>query len=67
MPKVSLVYKGKRRSISIPAKATVSELMEKAGINKQTVLIKVGEQIVPDDQKLKGGERVEAMVIVSGG
>ena len=67
MPKVSLVYKGRGRKVDVPAKSSVSDLMRKAGINKQTVLIKVGNQIVPDDEKLKGGERVEALVIVSGG
>lgn len=67
MPRVSLVYQGKRRKFIVPAKSTVSDLMKKAGVNKQTVLIKVGDQIIPDDEKLKGGERVEALVIVSGG
>jgi len=67
MPDVSLIYRGRKRHVIIPKKATVSDLLAKAGINKQTVLIKVNDKLVPDDERLNGGECVEALVIVSGG
>ncbi|MFQ5647764.1 MAG: MoaD/ThiS family protein [Candidatus Aenigmatarchaeota archaeon] len=67
MPVVKIRYQGRVRQVRARPGATVAEVSRLAGINPQTVLFRVKDKIVPDDSKLKGGEKLEALKIVSGG
>lgn len=47
--------------------STVAEALRSAGINPQNVLVKSGGVIVPDDQKVRDGQKLEAFRVVSSG
>lgn len=64
---VSLKYQGKSKSIKLPSKARVSDLLSKSGINPETVIIKRGKEIIPDTEALKDKDKLEAIKIISGG
>jgi len=64
---VRLKYLGKNRNIELPSKAKVSDLLDKSGINPETVIIKRGKEIIPDTEVLKDKDKLEAIKIISGG
>jgi len=46
---------------------TVLDILERAGINPETVLVKKKDSIIPDDEELEDGDSITVMKIVSGG
>ena len=58
------MYEGRRRKGKGP---TVADALRSAGINPQNVLVRSGETILADDQKVRDGQKLEAFKVVSGG
>jgi sulfur carrier protein ThiS len=67
MISVHVSYQGKKSRISVRPGSEVGEVLEKAGINKETVIVRKGEEIIPDNDKLKDKDRIEVLKIISGG
>jgi len=49
------------------SKKTVAELLLQLKINPQTVLIVRNNQVITEDEKLKNGDSLELLSVVSGG
>ncbi|MBI2151455.1 MoaD/ThiS family protein [Candidatus Woesearchaeota archaeon] len=49
------------------SKKTVQELLLQLNINPQTVLIVRNNQVITEDEKLKDGDTLELLSVVSGG
>lgn len=58
---------GKKRRVKVNKAVTISQFLEEIGINPVTVLVKINGNIVPDDMKLKQGDPLEIIRIVSRG
>jgi len=56
---------GKKKKTGLKQTDTVENLLKELGINPETVLVKIGKEIVTKEKKLKG--RVEIMPVFSGG
>lgn len=65
--KVSLRYLEKNKNVELPVKANVADLLEKAGINSETVIVRRDKEVIPETENLKNGDKLEALRIVSGG
>jgi thiamine biosynthesis protein ThiS len=66
--KIEVKFAGRGvKQIQVTEDTTVLELLGKLGVNRETVLVKVGGKVVPEEQPLKDGDRVEVFQIVSGG
>ncbi len=65
--RVRYILDGKARTIDLPKGSTLKGLVEKIGFNSETVLLRVGGEIVPEDTKITGKEKIEILKVVSGG
>ena len=64
---IRLTY-GKRSSrLGVKPGSTVAQALEKVGIGRETVVVRRSGVIIPLEEKLKPGDRLEAIRIVSGG
>jgi sulfur carrier protein ThiS len=66
--KVWVEIKGKEeRELEIQESARVLELLEKLGINRETVVVFVDGRIAPEEGELRENSRVTILPIVTGG
>lgn len=55
------------RNLEVPAGSKLVDLLKENGINREVVLVKVSGKVVPEEEPLKEGDRVEIFRIVTGG
>jgi sulfur carrier protein ThiS len=67
MISVSVSYQGKNNMVSVKSGANIGDVLEKIGINRETVIVRLGGEIVPETEKLKDKEGIEILRIISGG
>ncbi|MCK5322239.1 MAG: MoaD/ThiS family protein [Candidatus Aenigmarchaeota archaeon] len=63
---VSVIYGGKKEEVC-GRFSTVGDLLKSMNINNVAVLVKIGEDIVTPDEKIKASDTVEIIRIVSRG
>ncbi len=64
---VSLTFSGKEKDIPLVKGDTVSDILKKADINPETVIVKRKKTIIPDDEEVKDGDSLYVLKVVSGG
>lgn len=55
------------RDVDVPAPVLVSVLLERLGINRESVLVVRNGTIVPGDERLDDDDEVEVRPVISGG
>lgn len=63
---VVVVVNGVERSVSFSG-GCVRDLLELLGLNSESFLVRVGDELVGEDRVLRGDEVVEFFKVVSGG
>jgi thiamine biosynthesis protein ThiS len=53
--------------LELPEKSTVEELLERLGIERETVVVKINDKISPESERLSDGDEVLIIPIVTGG
>ena len=53
--------------LEMPGPALVSVLLERLGINRESVLVVRNGELVPGDQRLEDTDEVEVRPVISGG
>ncbi|MBI4174320.1 MAG: MoaD/ThiS family protein [Candidatus Aenigmarchaeota archaeon] len=56
-----------QKAIELKEGSNVFEALEAAKINHETVLVKRQSKLVPHDAKLKDGDSLELITVISGG
>lgn len=64
---IDVTYEGKKNRLSFDRIPKISELMDALGINTETVLVKINNEIEPEDIKIKKEDKIEMIKIISGG
>ena len=64
--KLKILLPGQIKTVTASAK-TVAELLQKIGMNPETVIVSVNGNIVPEQTKLKKSDKVDVLRVVSGG
>ncbi len=64
---VTVLYEGKRKTVKAKEKHNIRDVLESAGINPETVIVRRGNEIIPDTEKVRDRDKLEALKIVSGG
>ncbi|UCD07504.1 MAG: MoaD/ThiS family protein [Candidatus Aenigmatarchaeota archaeon] len=67
MVNVKISYMGKTRTLNMPEKSSIENLLEKLEINPETVVVLKNGEVVPDFEMLSNKDRVEILDIVSRG
>ena len=67
MVEITVKFAGKNRKVKAKKDITAEEALLLAKINPQTVIVKRGKDIIPDNERLENGDVIEALKIVSGG
>jgi len=64
---VTIVVSGEEKDINLVKGETVSDVLKKAEINPETVIVKKNKTIIPDDEEVKDGDTLYVLKVVSGG
>ena len=62
--KITLSIRGKKKTVN---GKTLPEILEKEGINPEEYVLVKGNEIVLEDEKLKDGNEIKLLPVVSGG
>ena len=66
--KVRIITEDEERMVDINKKGVkIEDVLRKVGINPVTVLVKKNERLVPVEEKVKDGDVLELIPVVSGG
>jgi len=62
------VIRGKTRTeVEIDSEAMISDLLEQIGVNRETVLIRLNQDLAVEEERLEDGDVVEIITAISGG
>lgn len=62
-----VVLRNPRRELDLAGPVTVSRLLEKLELNRESVLVVRGDTLVPGDAVLADDDQVEIRPVISGG
>ncbi|MDI6654745.1 MAG: MoaD/ThiS family protein [Candidatus Hydrothermarchaeota archaeon] len=65
--KIKVKLNNKKSEVEVANGSTVDELLEKLGINRETVLVRRNKEICLEEELLKPNDFVEIIKVVSGG
>lgn len=65
--RVKVVLEGRRKAVTVGEGAKIDELLEKLGINRETVLVSLNGEIFVEEETLGEGNEVEIIRAISGG
>ncbi|MEM2875156.1 MAG: MoaD/ThiS family protein [Candidatus Hadarchaeales archaeon] len=65
--KSKIVGEGRTRVVRLRRGSTAIDLLKKLGINRETAVIRINGRISPEEERLKSGDTVEIMRVVTGG
>jgi sulfur carrier protein len=64
---VKVLLRNPRREIDVAGPLTVSALIARLGVNRESVLVIRGDTLVPGDARLEDTDTVEIRPVISGG
>lgn len=65
--KIRVKLDSKKSEVEVAEGSTVEQVLEKLGINRETVLVRLNREICTEEEKLKPGDAVEIIRAVTGG
>lgn len=64
---IAVTYEGKERKLDLKASQKVSDMLKTLDINAETVIVKINNEVEPEDIKVKKEDKIEIIKIISGG
>lgn len=64
---IAVTYEGKERKLGFKASQKVSDMLKTLDINAETVIVKINNEVEPEDIKVKKEDKIEIIKIISGG
>ncbi|MGC8817118.1 MAG: sulfur carrier protein ThiS [Candidatus Hadarchaeum sp.] len=65
--KVKIAGQRSSRRLRVAPGTTVAELLRKVGQNRETVVVRLNGRIVAEEERLRKGDLVEILPVVTGG
>jgi len=64
---IAVTYEGKKRKLDLDADSKVSDMLKTLDINAETVIVKINNEVEPEDIRIKKEDKIEIIKIISGG
>ncbi len=64
---IAVTYEGKKRKLDLKTCPKVSDMLKKLDINAETIIVKVNNEVEPEDIRIKKEDKIEIIKIISGG
>ncbi|MCK5234935.1 MAG: MoaD/ThiS family protein [Candidatus Aenigmarchaeota archaeon] len=64
---IAVTYEGKKRKLDLKTSPKVSDMLKTLDINAETVIVKVNNEVEPEDIRIKKENNIEIIKIISGG
>ena len=64
---VSIDGGNKNKSIALGSNSLVADLLKKLNINPVTVIVSRNSELILEDEKLKNGDEIRILSVISGG
>ena len=64
---MKVLLRNPRREVDVPGPVRVHALVEKLGLNRESVLVVRGDTLVPGDALLEDADTIEIRPVISGG
>ena len=64
---MKVLLRNPRRELELPGPMTVGSLLERLELNRESVLVIVGDELVTHDIRLDDADAVEIRPVISGG
>jgi sulfur carrier protein len=58
---------GESKWVQVVEGITIVDLLRELGVNRETVLVRLDGKVVPEEQPLRDGDRVDIFQVVTGG
>lgn len=65
--KVKIAGQRSSRRLKVDSGTTIAELLKRIGQNRETVVVRLNGRIVAEEERLKRGDLVEILPVVTGG
>lgn len=64
---IAVTYEEKKRKLDFKTCPKVSDMLKTLDINAETVIVKINNEVEPEDIKIKKEDKIEIIKIISGG
>ena len=64
---IAVTYEGKKRKLDLKTCPKISDMLKTLDINAETVIVKINNEVEPEDIKVKKEDKIEIIKIISGG
>ncbi len=64
---ISVLWQKETKMMEIPEKSSIENLLDKIGINPETVVVMMNGEVTPEYETLSKGDKIEIIEIVSRG
>ncbi|MCK4808347.1 MAG: MoaD/ThiS family protein [Candidatus Aenigmarchaeota archaeon] len=64
---IAATYEGKRRKLDLKTCPKISDMLKTLDINAETVIVKINNEVEPEDIRIKKEDKIEIIKIISGG
>lgn len=58
---------GKEKKVNLEERKKIVEVLKEAGINPETVIVRKGDKIIPETEKVGNEDFIKLIPVVSGG
>ncbi|WP_456474757.1 MoaD/ThiS family protein [Candidatus Pyrohabitans sp.] len=65
--KVTVIIGKEAREVEVSPNATAGGVLKALGINREEVIIKLGDEIITEEERLSEGSVIEVIRVISGG
>lgn len=65
--KVKIAGQRSSRKLKVSPGTTIAEVLKEIGQNRETVVVRLNGRIVAEEERLKNGDLVEILPVVTGG
>ena len=64
---VKVSFQGEDKKVTIPEKSTIEDVLKEMRINRETVIVSLNNEYVPETESVKNKDKIKILEITSSG